>query len=161
DRVFRRALQHSRGRERALAGRFVTRTSPPGRRQSGRRGDPAAVAGRAGKTVTSPMRRALVAFLITTAAAAALLLALAYKIKRYPDTATGSASGVIELEIPKGAGAQQVADMLAGAGLLERPTLFRLYAGQRGVASRFKAGHYKVTAPATPRQLIDLMVRGV
>src|SRR6185295_8573798 len=76
------------------------------------------------------------------------------------DKATGGARGRVELEIPKGATAGQVADILYAARLLDRPTVFRLYAGQRGVASRFKPGHYVIFAPASPKQLIDTLVKG-
>jgi len=110
--------------------------------------------------VTPPMRRALIAFLVTAGLGLLAVLVVAYKAWTYPDRATGTARGAVEIEVPKGAGAQQVAELLAASGLLERPALFRLYAGQRGAASRFKAGHYKIQAPATPRQLVDLMVRG-
>jgi UPF0755 protein len=105
-------------------------------------------------------RRALLVFWLTTLIGAGVLVWGARKALHYPDQITGSARGPVELEVPKGAGARQVADLLAGAGLLENPTYFRLYAGQRGVASRFKAGHYRIEAPVTPRQLIDLMVKG-
>lgn len=110
--------------------------------------------------MTSPMRRALKVFLVTAAIGALLVGGLVWNVWQYPDSRTGSARGTVEVEIPKGAGAGQVSELLASRGLLDNPTLFRLYAGQRGVASRFKAGRYKVNAPATPRQLIDLMVRG-
>ena len=38
--------------------------------------------------------------------------------------------------------------------------MFRLYAGQRGVAGRFKAGRYEIAAPATPKQILDTLVKG-
>ena len=46
------------------------------------------------------------------------------------------------------------------AGLIGNPTIFRLYAGQRGVAGRFKAGRYEINAPATPKQILDTLVKG-
>ena len=46
------------------------------------------------------------------------------------------------------------------AGLIGNPTIFRLYAGQRGVAGRFKAGRYEIDAPATPKQILDTLVKG-
>jgi UPF0755 protein len=39
--------------------------------------------------------------------------------------------------------------------------VFRLYAGQRGVAGRFKAGHYTLTAPVSPKQILEVLVKGV
>ncbi|HJX53181.1 MAG TPA: endolytic transglycosylase MltG, partial [Polyangia bacterium] len=107
--------------------------------------------------MTRPMRRALLVFSLTTALGGGVLLGVLNKIVHYPDRATGSAHGTVEVEIPKGAGARQVSELLAAAGLLENPSYFRLYAGQRGVAARFKAGHYRIEAPVTPRKLVELM----
>jgi len=109
----------------------------------------------------TPRRRAFRVFLITAAVGILVLALLVYKAASYPDRASGRARGPVEVEIPRGAGAQKVSELLAEAGLIERPALFRLYAGQRGAASRFRPGHYKFEAPATPRQLIDLIVKGV
>ena len=39
--------------------------------------------------------------------------------------------------------------------------LFRLYAVQRGAASRIRPGTYQVQAPITPKELVDTLVRGV
>ncbi len=109
----------------------------------------------------TPRRRAFRVFLITAAVGLLVFAALASKALTYPDRAAGPARGPVEVEIPRGAGAQKVSELLAEAGLIDRPSLFRLYAGQRGAASRFRPGHYKFAAPATPRQLIDLIVKGV
>lgn len=107
------------------------------------------------------MRRAFRVFVLTTIGGVLIVALVAYKAWRYPDTAAGSARGPVEVEIPRGAAAGQVAERLAAVGLISQPAIFRLYAGQRGVASKFKPGVYRVTAPATPRQLIELMVKGV
>jgi len=109
----------------------------------------------------TPRRRAFRVFLITAGIGVLLLAGLVYKAARYPDRASGSARGAVEVEIPRGAGAQRVSELLAEAGLIERAAWFRLYAGQRGAANRFRPGHYKFEAPATPRQLVDLIVKGV
>jgi UPF0755 protein len=111
--------------------------------------------------MTSPRRRALQVFLITAALGLLCAVWLVHKITNYPDRATGSASGSVEVEIPRGSGAQKVSELLGEAGLVDRPAFFRLYAGQRGAASRFRPGHYKIQAPITPRQLVDLIVKGV
>jgi UPF0755 protein len=106
------------------------------------------------------MRRALQVFLATTALGLLAIGWVARTAWHYGDRATGHARGAVEIEIPKGATAGDVADRLAAAGLLERPAVFRLYAGQRGVAGRFKAGRYVINAPASPRQILDTLVRG-
>ena len=106
------------------------------------------------------MQRALRVFLATTALGLFAIGWVAHTAWKYGDRATGRARGPIEIEIPKGASAGEVADLLSVAGLLERPAIFRLYAGQRGVAGRFKAGRYVINAPASPRQILDTLVRG-
>jgi UPF0755 protein len=111
--------------------------------------------------MTPAMRRALIVFLATGLFGLGAVSLLAYKVWTYPDAPSGSARGPVEVEIPKGATAGTVATLLADKGLLDRPALFRLYAGQRGVASRFRPGLYRIEAPATPKQLVDTMVKGV
>jgi UPF0755 protein len=54
-----------------------------------------------------------------------------------------------------------VALLLEQAGLLEHPTWFRLYAAQRGAASRFRPGQYRFEAPLAPRELVDRLLKGV
>jgi UPF0755 protein len=110
--------------------------------------------------MTLPMKRALQVFLVTTALGLGAVALLVYKAFTYPDTPGGSARGPVDVQIPKGAGAQHVSELLAEKGLLDKPSIFRLYAGQRGVASRFRAGHYRIDAPATPKQLLETMIRG-
>jgi UPF0755 protein len=111
--------------------------------------------------MTSPRRRAFQVFLITLGVGVLVMAWAVRKVLTYPDHASGSAQGSVEVDIPRGAGAHKVAEILAQAGLIDGPGYFRLYAGQRGAASRFRPGHYKIEAPATPRQLIDLIVKGV
>lgn len=110
--------------------------------------------------MTLAMRRAFVVFLGTVLLGLILLSAVVWVAFRYPEKATGPARGRVEIEIAKGASAGDVADLLSQAGLITRPTIFRLYAGQRGVASRFKAGRYVIFAPATPKQIIEALVKG-
>jgi UPF0755 protein len=110
--------------------------------------------------MTDPMRKAFRVFALTSLLGLGAVTALAYRVWTYGDTATGTARGPVEVEVPRGAGARQVAQILSASGLIERPGAFRLYASQRGVASRFKAGRYHIEAPATPRQLVDLLLRG-
>jgi UPF0755 protein len=110
--------------------------------------------------MSPPMRRALTVFLLTTALGLGVVGFLAFKAWTYPETPTGWASGPVDVDIPKGSGAQQVSELLAAKGLIDRPLIFRLYAGQRGVASRFRAGRYRLLAPASPRQLLETLLKG-
>jgi UPF0755 protein len=109
----------------------------------------------------SARSKALLVFLATATLGVLVVCAVIYNVWSYPDTPDGTARGKIVIDIPKGAGVPQVAQILVRAGLLEQPTLFRLYAGQRKVASRMRAGQYEMDAPLTPRQLIDILSRGV
>jgi UPF0755 protein len=106
------------------------------------------------------MKRALIVFLVTTAVALGAVGFVARTAWRYGDTPGGTAQGKVAIEIPSGASAGDVAGRLAAAGLIGNPAIFRLYAGQRGVAGRFKAGRYEIAAPATPKQILDTLVKG-
>jgi UPF0755 protein len=110
--------------------------------------------------VKQAKKRALVVFLATLVLGLGVLGYAARTAWRYGDTASGTAQGRVEVEIPKGASAHDVADRLFAAGLIDRPLVFRLYAGQRGVAGRFKAGRYALQAPASPKQILDTLVKG-
>jgi UPF0755 protein len=105
-------------------------------------------------------KRAFVVFLVTGVLGLAVVGFVARTALRYGDTPGGTAQGRVEIEIPKGATAHEVADRLAAVNLIDRPVVFRLYAGQRGVAGRFKAGRYEIAAPATPRQILEALVKG-
>jgi UPF0755 protein len=110
--------------------------------------------------VRSAVKNALVVFVVTGVLGLTALALLARAAWRYGDASSGSASGRVEVEIPKGATARDVAQRLAAVGLIGQPVIFRLYAGQRGVAGRFKAGRYEIAAPATPRQILDALIKG-
>ncbi len=111
--------------------------------------------------MTPSMRSAFLVFLATAVAGLGAAAWLGHAVWVYPDTPSGAATGAVVVDVPKGAGATQVAELLNGVGLIDNPTFFRLYSTQRRAASRFKAGHYQIAAPATPRQLLELIVKGV
>lgn len=106
------------------------------------------------------IKRALLVFCSTSVLGLLVVGWVAYSAWRYGDKPTGTARGRVEIEIAKGATAGDVAATLAKAGLIGRPSIFRLYAGQRGVAGRFKAGHYVIWAPASPKQMLEVLVKG-
>jgi UPF0755 protein len=106
------------------------------------------------------MKRALIVFAITSVLGVMGLIVVARTAWRYGDRPGGTAQGPVTIEIPIGASAGEVAERLSQAGLISNPAVFRLYAGQRGVAGRFKAGRYEIGAPASPRQILDALVKG-
>src|SRR4029079_8167215 len=105
--------------------------------------------------MTKPMKRALIAFLVTSAIGVIALIAVARTAWRYGDTPGGTATGKGTVEIPNGASAGDVSTLLKEGGLVRHPTVFLLYAGQLCVAGRFKAGRYEIDAPAAPKQILD------
>jgi UPF0755 protein len=109
----------------------------------------------------SDIRRALYVFLSTVAAGVVLLALFVASIWSYPNRTSGGVKGPVEIEIPRGVTAQGVAELLEQSRLISSPLFFRLYTAQRGAASRIRPGHYQVQAPATPKQLVDQLVRGV
>jgi UPF0755 protein len=106
------------------------------------------------------MKRALIVFLATSGIGLIVLIVVARTAWNYGERPGGTATGKVAVEIPNGASALDVASRLKDAGLIGNPTVFRLYAGQRGVAGRFKAGRYEINAPATPKQILDTLVKG-
>ncbi len=110
--------------------------------------------------MTKSMKRALLVFSTTSAVALIAVALVARTAWRYGDTPSGTASGPVAIEIPAGASAGEVASRLHDAGLVGNPAIFRLYAGQRGVAGRFKAGRYEILAPASPKQILEALVKG-
>jgi UPF0755 protein len=106
------------------------------------------------------MRRALWVFLGTMLAGMATFSIILYLVWSYPDRTDGSAAGNTQITIPRGATAQDVSELLEKAGLIESPTLFRLYTAQRGAAARIRTGVYVLKAPATPKELVDTLIKG-
>jgi UPF0755 protein len=108
----------------------------------------------------SDMRRALWVFLGTMLAGVATFSIILYFIWSYPDRNDGSSEGLVKITVQRGATAQDVSELLQKAGLIESPALFRLYTAQRGAAGRIRSGNYEVKAPATPKQLVDTLMKG-
>jgi UPF0755 protein len=66
----------------------------------------------------------------------------------------------VVVEIPSGAGAERVAELLAAAGVTEHPRLFRLYLFLTGRDSELKAGTYSLDAPASFSDAADVLIAG-
>lgn len=98
--------------------------------------------------------------------AAFALLALAvgwaaYAALQYPDRKHPGSGKEVAVEISRGMKFPQVVDTLARAGVIDRPSWFRLYAMHRGLANRVRAGKYVLRDDLTPRELLDVLVKGV
>jgi UPF0755 protein len=107
------------------------------------------------------MRRALFVFLGTIVLGLGAAGVVVYHAYTFPNRAAGTATGDVDIEVPKGATAGSIAASLARGGLIDRPSWFRLYTTQRGAAARIRSGHYRFTAPLTPKQIVDALLKGV
>jgi UPF0755 protein len=66
----------------------------------------------------------------------------------------------LEYRVERGATLRDVAEELAGRGIIREKLYLRLLGRQRGDARRVKAGEYALTAGLTPATLLDLLVSG-
>jgi len=62
--------------------------------------------------------------------------------------------------IPKGAGLGEISRRLSAAGVVANPLLFRLGVQLFGQGRPLRAGEYRFVAAASPRQVMELLIRG-
>ena len=154
--------------EEVLLEADVSRARRQGHRQARGRRHPAALAAAGPRPARreddldesdSAMKRALVVFLVTIVVGLGALGFVARTAWRYGDTASGAARAASRSRSRR-ARAPTTSPIAVRGGAPRTSAVFRLYAGQRGVAGRFKAGRYEITAPATPRQILETLVKG-
>jgi UPF0755 protein len=123
------------------------RTVPPAaRRRSSRRPPP--------PPPKSNALRLIVAAIILSAGALYFTLVVGYGNSRGP----GSGRDV-DLELPKGAQAEEIAARLDAAGLVRRPLLFALYLRATGATSKVRSGRHFLSDDLSPRALLRRMQR--
>jgi UPF0755 protein len=66
----------------------------------------------------------------------------------------------VEFELAPGTSLKKTAAELARQGLVQEPELFVLAGRILGRAGSIKAGHYEITRPHSPRELLDKITRG-
>ncbi len=72
-------------------------------------------------------------------------------------------AGLVEptvFEVPRGASLTSVARRLEKAGLMERPRSWLRHASRNGLATRLKAGEYRLQPGTSPEMLLDQFVAG-
>jgi UPF0755 protein len=107
------------------------------------------------------MKRAAVIVLLTFLVFGGGIGLVALQALRYPDRAPGGPARESKVVIEKGTTLNEIARRLAEAGIIERPSWFRIYASERGMASKIRAGQYELSSSMTPRQVLDKLVEGV
>jgi UPF0755 protein len=106
-------------------------------------------------------RTALIVVISTLAVLGIVAFFVVREIFAYPDRAHKGTGRVVAVKVVKGTKFPALAELLADDGLVERPTWFRIYAMHRGLANKVRAGNYELRDDLTPRQLLDLLVKGV
>ena len=105
------------------------------------------------------MRRAVFAALLVLGALSAVAVGLALLVVasfERPDP-NGQAATVL---IPRGAGVEDIADLLAQNGVIEDPLVFSLGVRFHRTAGRLRAGEYAFAAAASPRAVMEQIVAG-
>lgn len=92
---------------------------------------------------------------------AALAFSLSAASGYYYYQSPGLLSEEVTLVIPRGAGFRGAVDALAEQGVIRHPLLFKALAVAGGQARRFKAGEYAFPAGAPPRQVMEMLSRGL
>ena len=85
----------------------------------------------------------------------------AHWLRGYPERPRDGQGTVIELTIASGSSFSAVTDLLADREVIEHRALFRAYAWQRGAARQVRSGTYALRDDLSPREVLDLLVRGV
>jgi UPF0755 protein len=107
------------------------------------------------------MSRLLKLFLAILLAVGLVAAAVTVQFNRFLQTPVSIADIGADLEIRPGMAFGRVCDELAERGIIENPTLFRLYGRLSGNASKIQAGEYRIEAGSTPKDLLDKFVSGI
>lgn len=107
------------------------------------------------------MKKAALIVLTTLTILGIAVALFAWQALRYPDRAAKGPTREAKLVIEKGTTLNEIARRLSQAGIIERPSWFRFYASERGLAQKIRAGQYQLSSTMTPRQVLEKLVEGV
>jgi UPF0755 protein len=82
-------------------------------------------------------------------------------VMTYPVRAHAGSGRVVTVKVGKGMRFPEIAEALAAGGVIERPSWFRVYAMYRGLANKVRAGTFELKDDLPPRDVLDLLVKGV
>src|SRR5689334_18401087 len=105
-----------------------------------------------------------VALAVVIASIVIVVALLVYFINRaldYPDERHAGAGRDVEVEIVSGMSFPGIASLLSEKDVLDKPTWFRLFAMWNGKTADVKTGKYLIKDNLTPRELLDVLVKGV
>jgi len=106
-------------------------------------------------------RTALIVVAATVVIAAGVVAYFVNAALSYPDRPHHGKGAEVEVEVATGMNFEDIAELLAQKGVIERPRWFRLYAMHRGVANRVRTGRYVLADNWTPEKVLDTLLAGV
>lgn len=106
------------------------------------------------------MSHALKIVLGLIAAVGVALLALTMQVNRFLETPLNIDATGVAFEVRPGMPFGQISSALAEQGIIDQPTLFRLYARYVDKAGSVHAGEYQIEEGTTPKELLDMFVAG-
>ena len=106
-------------------------------------------------------RTALAVVSATVVIAAIVVGYLVNEALSYPDRRHRGSGAEIEVEVTPGMNFQDIAELLAKKGVIEKPRWFRLYAMHKGVANKVRTGRYLLADNLTPREVLAELIKGV
>ncbi len=95
-----------------------------------------------------------------TAAIGLAVLGLTMQLNRFLQTPVNVDSAGVFFEVRPGMAFGQISAALAAQGIIDQPTLFRMYARFSDKAGSVHAGEYQIAAGTTPRTLLDMFIAG-
>lgn len=107
------------------------------------------------------MSRVILRFMLALAAVAAIAaVTLWVQFDRFLKTPVNVSESGEFFDVRSGMAFRQISEGLAARGIIDRPTLLRLYARWTGKAGRVQAGEYLIPVDTTPAKLLDMFVDG-
>jgi UPF0755 protein len=106
------------------------------------------------------MRRALQAIALLALVGIAVFLAWNYYDRRWLQDPIAGLVTPATFEVPRGASLSSVARRLEKEGLLDRPESWVRHANREKLATRLKAGEYRLQPGTSPARLLDQFVAG-
>jgi UPF0755 protein len=107
------------------------------------------------------MKRAGWVVLVTVALVGGVVAAIAFEALHYPESHPSGPPHEAKFTVARGMTMMEIARHLADKGVIERPTWFRFYANQRGLAQKIRAGQYTLSSSMSPKDVLDRLVAGV
>src|SRR5262245_6738690 len=107
------------------------------------------------------MRGALLVVVVTVLALGPAAGFAGYEVAHYPTRHHAGSGQPVTVKITRGMKFSDVAEELARAGVVDRPSWFRLYAMHKGLANKVRAGTYTLRDDLAPSAVLDTLVKGV